>query len=122
MAYERVFRERALEYLAGHTIEETANAYKVTPYTLWTWGKLLEETGSLERRPLQRSFKKIDPEKLRAYVAEHPDAYIHEIAANFSCGETAVRKALKRLKITRKKRRRSIGNGTKKNAEDSSKK
>jgi transposase len=52
-----------------------------------------------------RPFKKLDPIKLREYVSDHPDAYLQEIADVFGCVESAVRKALKRLKITRKKRR-----------------
>jgi hypothetical protein len=57
-----------------------------------------------DKKPL-RTFKKLDPEKLKAYVAEHPDAYLQEIGDAFGCSDTAVMKALKRLGITRKKRR-----------------
>ena len=39
---------------------------------------------------------------------EHPDAYLRKIAEAFKCCQTAIRKALKRLKITRKKRPRVI--------------
>ncbi|MBR1603551.1 MAG: hypothetical protein IJ667_08940, partial [Synergistaceae bacterium] len=45
-----------------------------------------------------RSFKKIAPEKLRAFVKKYPDAYLREIAEAFKCCQTAIRKALKRLK------------------------
>ena len=43
-------------------------------------------------------------EKLSAYVKEHPDAYLREIADVFGCTDDAVRLALIKLKITRKKR------------------
>ncbi|MBR1486750.1 MAG: hypothetical protein IJ597_05805 [Synergistaceae bacterium] len=46
---------------------------------------------------------KIDPEKLKNYVKENPDAYLREIAEAFRCCQTAIRKALKRLKLTLKK-------------------
>ena len=51
-----------------------------------------------------RSFRKVDPEKLKAYIAEHPDAYLREIAEVFNCCKTTITNALRRLKITRKKK------------------
>ena len=36
-------------------------------------------------------------------MSEHPDAYLKELAQNFNCTEGALRKALKRIKITQKK-------------------
>ena len=64
----------------------------------------MEETGTLDKKALHRSFRKIDPEKLKAYVAEHPDAYQSEMAEAFGCSESGIRDALRRHKITRKKR------------------
>ncbi len=66
-------------------------------------GKQLKEKGNLKAKIPKRSFKKIDPEKLKAYVKEHPYAYQNEMAKEFKCMPEAIRKALKRLKITRKK-------------------
>jgi len=57
----------------------------------------------LEKRPLKRSHKKIDPVKLKAYLVEHPDSFLREIADHFDCTDVAVHLAMKRLKITRKK-------------------
>ena len=54
-------------------------------------------------REVKRPYKKIDPEKLRLYVKNNPDAYLREIADVFQCCPTAIRKALQRLQITRKK-------------------
>jgi hypothetical protein len=34
--------------------------------------------------PLNRKFKKLDPEKLIKYVKEHPDAYEREMAGEFN--------------------------------------
>ena len=59
--------------------------------------------GNLEKRPLERTFKKINPEKLKAYIEENPDAYQHEIAEHFGVVQNAIFKALKKLGITRKK-------------------
>ena len=57
----------------------------------------------LSNKPLNRGFKKIDPEKLRVYISKHPDAYQKEIAEIFECSAETIRKAMKCLGITRKK-------------------
>ena len=72
----------------------------------------MKEEGNLSRHKVNRPFKKIDPEKLKEYIALHPDAYLREITVAFKCCQEAVRKALKRLKITRKKRRYVTRNKT----------
>ena len=51
---------------------------------------------------MERKWRKIDPEKLRAYVSEHPDAFLEEIGEVFECSGEAIRLALKKLKIRKK--------------------
>jgi transposase len=104
MSYDKQVRERAVAYRKeGHTIEETAAIFKIGTATLKTWVKQYEQTGNLEKKPLNRSFRKIDPEALTAYVSEHPDAYQSEMASESGCSESGIRKVLKKLKITHKK-------------------
>jgi len=57
---------------------------------------------------------KIDNDKLRKYIEEHPDSYLKEIAKEFLATVPAVFYACKRLKITLKKRARSLKKGMKK--------
>ena len=105
MSHSRDYRERTIEYRqAGHTLEETHQVFKVSISTIREWEKRLKETGDLGKKELQRSFRKIDPEKLKIYVAEHPDVYQSEMAEAFGCSESGIRDALRRHKITRKKR------------------
>ena len=109
MSYPVKYRERTIEYRReGHTLEETKEVFKVAISTIRKWEKMWEEKGNLEPVKAKRTFKKVDPEKLRAYVAEHPDAYQYEIAKAFGCSKSAIQKALDRLKITRKKRQRTM--------------
>lgn len=104
MSYDIKFRRRALEYLGeGHTYRETAAVFSISTSTLLKWKSQLKETGTLAPKQRRPTWRKIDPEKLRVYVAEHPDAYQHEIAAAFGVRLYAIQRALKRLKITRKK-------------------
>lgn len=113
MSYAVQYRKRTIEYrMEGHTLEDTSRTFKVSIPTIRDWEKQYKDKGNFEKKPLTRSFKKLDPEKLKAYVAVHPDAYQAEIAGIFGCTDTAVRKAFKRLGITRKKRPSDTGNKT----------
>ena len=74
-------REAAVAYYEeGHTLIETGKIFKVGKSTVSAWVKKKKETGDLSNKPLNRSFKKIDPEKLKAYVKEHPDEAQKEMA------------------------------------------
>ena len=104
MSYETKFRGRAIEYWnAGRSKAETAAVFGIGTSTLQRWKTQLNESGSLAPKKRKETWRKIDPEKLRKYVAEHPDSYQHEIAAAFGVRLFAIQKALKRLGITRKK-------------------
>ena len=97
-------------YEEGHTLIETGKIFKVGKSTVSAWVKKKKETGDLSNKPLNRSFKKIDPEKLKAYVKEHPDETQKEMAEAFGCCNQAIIKALKRCGITRKKRQHATKN------------
>jgi Transposase and inactivated derivatives len=113
MSYDIKFRKRTIEYLeSGNSYREVSKVFGISPTTLRTWVKKRKTTGSLADTPLHRGFRKIDPEKLKAYIAKNPEAYQTEIARYFGCSQQGVFKALKRLGISRKKRRRVTGNKT----------
>lgn len=110
MSYEPVYRKRVLEYRAsGHTLHETFCTFKVSISTIRAWEHQYRKEGHLKNKPLNRPHKKIDPQKLETYVVAHPDAYQSEMAEAFGCTSSAIRKALTKLGITRKKRRRGTG-------------
>ena len=94
----------------GHSYRETAAVFKVSTFTLQAWKSQLKKSGTLSPQKRRETWRKIDPDKLRKYVEEHPDAYQHEIATAFGVRLYAVQKALKRLKITRKKNHSVQGN------------
>lgn len=118
MSYERRYRERVLRYVAqGHTYAETQEVYGVSASAIKQWRKLLAQTGDLKDALPNRHFRKIDPDKLRQYVQDHPDAYLREIAEVFGCSIAGIDKTLRKLRITRKKRHPSTANGTKKSGQ-----
>ena len=104
MAYDEKYRRRALDYWGeGNSKRKTAEVFKVSTSTLQKWKSKLKDTGTLAPKKRRKTWRKIDPSKLREYVRKNPDAYLREIAAEFNCTIHAVEKALKHLKITRKK-------------------
>jgi hypothetical protein len=60
--------------------------------------------------------RKIDPDALEKAVEEKPDSYLRELAVQFNCSTTAVRKRLVSPGCTYKKRRSSTP-GSQKNIE-----
>ena len=104
MYYDKKYRERVLELVdEGMTQEKARQLFKLGKNTITEWKKLRAETGSLSNRPLERSWRKIDPEKLSEDVKEKPDDFDSERAARFGCSRRGIQHARKKLKITRKK-------------------
>jgi len=117
MAYSKDLREKVMNYIAkGHTQEEASRVYEVSVSAIKEWKKLIAETGSLSKRELDRKPRKYTSEKMAEILTEQPDAYLSEIAERFDNGSiSGVQTALKRMRITVKKRQYSTRNGAKKN-------
>ena len=64
---------------------------------------MFSETGSLEKRALNRSASIYDSEKLNSYIEETPDAIPKDIAEHFGGSITGAFYALEREKLTYKK-------------------
>ena len=104
MAYDNKYKERALAYWAeGHSHRETAKVFGIGTTTLKGWKKLKAEGKGLSPKPRVYKATKLPSERLKEYVTEHPDAYLSEIAEHFGCTGEAVRQALLRNGIVRKK-------------------
>ena len=106
MAYSIDLRSRVIDFMnEGHTYEETSIIFKVGTATITRWLSLLSETGSMEKRPLNRTAPKFESEKLNAYNEENPNALLKDIAEHFNGSVSGAFYALEREKITLKKKR-----------------
>ena len=85
-------------------MNQTAKLFGISVSSIKEWKKRKNTGASLEPKIRQRKPFKIPPDELQAFVDANPDAYLTEIAKHFNCSGEGVRKALKRMKITRKKR------------------
>jgi transposase len=98
MAYSKDTREMVLTYHAkGHTYEEARAELGVGISTIKDWKRLLNETGSLEKRSKQRSASKFHSEELKTYVKEHPESTLEEIAEKFGGSTSGAHDALARV-------------------------
>jgi transposase len=105
MSYSKDMRERVLALVeAGMKQEEVRKVFGLGVNTITNWKKLRAETGSLSKRELKRSWRKIDPEKLLADVKARPDDFDDERAARFGVSRQGIQSARKKHKITLKKR------------------
>ena len=105
MAYSVDLRSRVIDYIKeGNTHEQGSLIFKVGTTTISNWVALLSETGSLEKRPLNRVALKFESEKLNAYIEENSDALLKDVAEHFGGSITGAFYALEREKITLKKR------------------
>jgi transposase len=105
MAYSEDYRRRAVEYYhEGHTQAEVKEVFKIHPKTLRDWEFRMENGNLKPLYPDTRKPRKLPPDKLADYVEQNPDDFLKEIGSHFGASDVAVGKALRRLKITRKKR------------------
>jgi len=116
MAYSIDARELVLQYRDnGHTLEETFREFGISISTIREWEKLRVENGGLAKKELNRKPRIYPSKELQAYISENPDAFLKEIAEHFGGSVTGAFYALKREKITYKKKTVNTKSATKTN-------
>ena len=105
MAYSVDLRNRVIDFIKkGNTQKQASIIFDVGTSTITRWMTLLSETGSLEKRPLNRKAPKYESEKLNAYIEENTNALLKDVADHFRGSITGAFYALEREKITLQKR------------------
>lgn len=118
MGYSVDLRERVIKFIEdGGSKTDAARIFSVSRVTIYSWEKKKVEKGTLKDTPPKRGWKKLNPELLLAHVAKYPDLTLAEYAKHFGASITSVCLALKRLKVTRKKRPRFTKSGMKKSVQ-----
>jgi transposase len=102
--YSVDLRKRVLEYLEENKDKTKASQlFRVGIATNYRWVAPQKQRGNVAPSARKVYKKKIDDQKLIAYVEQNPDHFLSEIAKHFGTTLQAIFYALKRLKITRKK-------------------
>jgi len=70
---------------------------------LQRWEARLKETGTIEVKKRNSTWRKIEPTRLLKFLEKRPGAYLIEIAEEFGCSDVAVLKHVNDLKIQCKK-------------------
>ncbi|MDD3470801.1 MAG: IS630 transposase-related protein [Thermoguttaceae bacterium] len=104
----------------GATFKQLKAVFGIDRKTYTAWVTHRNGTGSVIPEQVFRSRRrKINKEALRKVVEKRPDAYLSELAALFQCSIPAVFYALKKMKVTLKKRRSPMPKNPKKNGPNS---
>ena len=95
--------------------KETCQGFEISATALHKWEKRCKQTGSLANKVLNRKHKKIQGAKPLKDVEQYPVDFNYERSQRFTCSAQAIRLALKKVKITHKKRQQSaVQDGKKK--------
>jgi transposase len=103
-------RQRVAQAVDGHegSLRQLAHRFRVSLSFITRLLALRRQTGSLAPRPHGRgpqpSLDAAALQRLRQLVAQQPDALLDELAQQLGCGRMTVWRALRKLKITRKKK------------------
>jgi transposase len=104
MTYSVDFREAVLAYKQkDHTLKQVCETFSISQQTYCNWLSQKQKTGNLKPKKHGPRKRKIDPQQLRQYINNHPDAYLKELAQHFNTKTSSMHVALVKLKITRKK-------------------
>lgn len=102
-AYGIDLREKIVEYVRkGGNKLEAARRFGVARQTVYNFLSM-EEKGALEPKKSWGKWRKLDPEKLRQYIKQHPDATLMEMTKALGVSHNAIWSRLNKLGITLKK-------------------
>ena len=101
MTYSIDFRKKVLSVQKRDrlTLKATANRFDIGEATVSRWHRQLEPKATRDR-----SCPKISDDALKADVEKYPDAYQYERAKRLKVSASGIGKALKRNRISYKKR------------------
>ena len=101
MAYSKDFRQKVLLIREERNLSlvEAAKLFGIGVASLFRWTKKPEPS-----KTRNKPATKIDMDALSRDVEEHPDDFHYERAMRLGVSESCVGRALKRLKVSRKKR------------------
>ena len=105
MTYSTDFRKKVLSIKEQDklTFSETAKRFGVGQASVVRWSQHVEP-----QRTRNKPTVKLDWEALAQDVEEHPDSYQYERAARFGVSQQGIAYALKKLKLSRKKKPSNI--------------
>lgn len=75
MAYSLDFRKKVLAYCEKRgSISEASDVFQISRNTIYQWLKLKEKTGELNHQAKGTKPRKVDRDRLKNYLNDHPYA------------------------------------------------
>ena len=109
MSYSSDFRKCVLDFVSnGGSKAEASRRFGISRTIIYEW--LAAEDPLTCKTPGPQGPRTIDYQALKQHVADFPDATQQERAAHFGVSRHGIWYALKKLDITRKKRRKPTKN------------
>lgn len=101
MTYPVSFRKKVLSVKRDNnlTYEATAKRFAISKNSIVLWNRNIEPKATKNRPSL-----KLDLKLLEKDVKDNPDSYQHERADKFEVSKSCIQSALKKLKLSHKKR------------------
>jgi transposase len=113
--YNIEIRKLAIERMcSGVEKEDISKCLGMSLRTLSEWNARVKRGIGLKPLIYGPKKGKLDLALLRDYVEKYPDAYLSEIGAHFNVSGEAIRKRLKKISISRKKKPLNTANAAKK--------
>ena len=102
-AYALDLRERVVKFINnGGTQTEAIKHFDICRSSVYRYLKAAKN-GSLKPKTTWGTWRKLDPQALRAFIKKHPDATLYEMEKVFAVHFSAIWVRLKKLGITLKK-------------------
>ena len=116
MSYSRDLKVRVVESIAGGmSWSEAIDVFKVSRNSIGRWRREYGKHGDfLEKVCKTHKHRKIDPLLLQEEIEKTPDATLAELAKRFNTWPSCIDYRLRKLKITRKKKRPCIKSAARK--------
>ena len=100
MTYSLDLRERVVSFISdGGSKSEAIRTFKISRDTIYRW---LSMEDLHPKKHGQRN-RKLDKKALRKHVEEYPDMFLHERAEVFGVHTSSISRALKAMKIVKKR-------------------
>jgi transposase len=103
MVYSIEFRREVLKSSDEDGVRGAARKFHISPTTILSWKKLLEERGNLEIRRAEVKERKINQAEFRRKVEENPDILQRELADHFKVCRKSIWRMLKKFGYKYKK-------------------
>jgi putative transposase len=104
MRYDYGLRERVIRYVEkGGSKAEASRVYEVSRGTVYNWVNAGLERLKAYQKPGPKGRRSIDVQALGEAVAAHGDRMQKEHAREFGVSKSTIHRAMKELRITRKK-------------------